>query len=149
MTMIRTQKWLAVLSIGAALTNPAQAGDQMDEFAWSARPVIVFAASDNDPVAIDQLTRLEAEREALQDRDMVVIALWPDRSEVDGQTSALSPSGLRARYSIAAETFAILLVRKDTGVKRESSKPLDPQELFAQVDGMPMRRREMQQRSSQ
>jgi hypothetical protein len=64
--------------------------------------------------------------------------------------SARDCDALRDRFGRnrkgAVDGFAALLVGKDGGVKRTSYEPLDTDDLFDQIDQMPMRRREMRER---
>ena len=50
------------------------------------------------------------------------------------------------RFGVEPGTFAALLVGKDGAVKHRSAEPVEPGELYALVDAMPMRRREMRER---
>jgi hypothetical protein len=45
-----------------------------------------------------------------------------------------------------AKTFSVVLIGKDGGEKLRRATPLSPDELFAIVDAMPMRRAEMRER---
>lgn len=45
-----------------------------------------------------------------------------------------------------AKSFYVVLVGKDGGEKLRRATPLSPEELFAIVDAMPMRRAEMRER---
>jgi len=127
----------------ALMMDVARAGS-MDDFAWNARPVLVFAASHDDTRATEQL-RLLADLQAEQtERHVVVIEVWP--GEVRGAAGkGLDSDRLRSRFGVAAGSFAVLLVGKDTGVKRRVDEVIDPRVLFSQIDGMPMRQREMRE----
>ena len=122
-------------------TGPVTAGS-MDDLAWQKRPVIVFAASDADPQATEQLRLLSEAKAEQAERDIVVIEVRPD--SVRGGGITLDAQAMRARYGISPDTFAVLLIGKDTGVKRHETRIVPPRALFMQIDGMPMRQREMQ-----
>ncbi len=69
------------------------------------------------------------------------------------QASLLLPvwSGLVERDFViqtrfGAEAFSVVLIGKDGGEKLRRPTPLAPEELFAIVDAMPMRRAEMRER---
>lgn len=127
----------AALAALACLSAPLAAGAEpasLDDLRWNARPVVVFADTAEDPHLSRQLSALEAEAAGLAERDMVVLT---DIASAPAETAAL-----RARY--APEGFAVLLIGKDGGVKLRSDAPVEAGALFALVDGMPMRRREMQ-----
>lgn len=51
----------------------------------------------------------------------------------------------RERFGVESGTFAALLVGKDGTVKNRSSEPVGPGGIFALVDAMPMRRRELRE----
>lgn len=113
----------------------------MDAFAWSKRPVVVFAASDTDATANRQRDLLVSQRAEIEDRDMIVVTVWPDR--VEGPVEGVSAADMRSRYGVPQGQFVVLLIGKDTGVKRRSDEVVGLADLFGQIDGMPMRRREM------
>jgi hypothetical protein len=135
---------MASLTFSSALLMMAETAraDQMDDLAWSARPIIVFAATADDPRAAEQLELLNRDSAALSERDIVVIAVWPDQVRSDADLD-VTPESLRTRYGIEAGTFAVLLVGKDTGVKRRADNVVSPDALYSQIDSMPMRQREM------
>jgi hypothetical protein len=53
---------------------------------------------------------------------------------------------IRSRFQISREGFEILLIGKDGTVKLRSDKPVSSEDLFALIDSMPMRKREMRNR---
>jgi len=73
----------------------------------------------------------------------MVIAVWPDHFRSDADLD-VTPESLRTHYGVEAGTFAVLLVGKDTGVKRRADDVVSPDALYSQIDSMPMRQREMQ-----
>ena len=123
-----------------AIAPDARAGG-MDAFAWSKRPVVIFAASDTDAMANRQRDVFANERAEIEDRDMVVLTVWPDR--IEGTVEGVSAADMRISYGVQPGEFAVLLIGKDTGVKRRSNDTVALDDLFSQIDGMPMRRREM------
>jgi uncharacterized protein DUF4174 len=50
------------------------------------------------------------------------------------------------RYGVEPGRFAAVLVGKDGTVKHRSGEPVDSWDLYAVIDEMPMRRREMRER---
>ncbi|BAM04610.1 DUF4174 domain-containing protein [Phycisphaera mikurensis] len=105
-----------------------------DAWAWEKRPVVV--AGEPDAVAA-QVDLLEAEAAGLAERAMIVVP-------VTGEDAA--PASIKERFGIdPAARLTVLLVGKDTGVKRrevDPPEPVTPASLFAEVDRMPMRQRE-------
>lgn len=117
----------------------------MRDFAWEARPLLIFTPSLDDNRLTTQMRHLEDDAEALRDRDMRVIVTGPESVEIDGQASDLSAPAMRDRYGVAADDFAVLLIGKDTGVKLRSDDPVSMNDIYALIDSMPMRRREMRE----
>jgi len=86
---------------------------------------------------------------------MIVLAAFSDGDEakllhsagreVPTRTIPRAPE-LRSRYGVSGDSFALLLVGKDGGVKLTRNEPVALDEICALVDRMPMRRREMRER---
>ncbi|EPX78364.1 DUF4174 domain-containing protein [Salipiger mucosus] len=103
----------------------------LSDLRWDKRPVLVFAPSGDSADYARQIALFEAAEAGLAERDIVVLSdVSPDRPGMLRQ--GFSPAGLK-----------IVLVGKDGGVKLEQDRILRPAELFATIDAMPMRRREM------
>ncbi|MEM6662569.1 MAG: DUF4174 domain-containing protein [Pseudomonadota bacterium] len=100
----------------------------LDDYRWQHRPILVFAASE-DPRLKQQMGRFDAAAEDLADRDNILI--------VDTEPA----SALRARFRPA--DFTVILVGKDGGEKFRRNGLVDPDELNALIDTMPMRLQEM------
>lgn len=113
------------------LTNFSHAQD-LSVHLWEKRPVLVFAASDQDEKYYEQMKLLNADFSALNERDIVIFGdNLPNQNGV-----------LRKKYK--PEGFTMILIGKDGGVKLRRDKPVSARELFSLIDAMPMRQREMQ-----
>ncbi len=113
--------------------GPAPAGeDGLAGYRWESRPVLVFAPSASDPRYEAQIASFRDAAEALAERDIVVLADTDPRS------------GSALRRGIGDDDASVILVGKDGGVKLRAAAPVDPAVILDLVDGMPMRRREMQ-----
>ena len=108
---------------GATAPQPIQSGT-LESLRWQARPVVIFG--DGAPLAAQVLAMTE-DPQAIADRDIVVL--------IDGPGAG----PLRER---AGSGFAVMLIGKDGGVKEIWHEPVDPEEIFALIDAMPMRQRE-------
>ena len=105
----------------------------LDAYQWSARPVLVFAPSPEDPDYLDQMAEFREARDGLEDRDIIVL------SDTDPDAHG------RLRAGLAINGFEIILVGKDGGVKLREDHPLTARALFDTIDAMPMRQREMKE----
>lgn len=122
-------RWLMVWF---ALALPAGAnGDVLAEYLWQARPLVVFAPSQNDPRFERQMALIEAGRAELEERDVVI--LTDTDPEADGEL----------RQSLHPRDFQLVLIGKDGDVKLRKPFPWDVRELSRVIDKMPMRQQEM------
>lgn len=108
--------------------------EDLSQFVWEKRPVIVFADSPADPNFGQQIEFLEARAEELLDRDVVVLT----------DTDPSADSALRTK--LRPRGFMLVLIGKDGGVKLRKPFPWDVRQLMRAIDSMPMRQREIRER---
>lgn len=107
--------------------------DDLSQFHWKKRPVLVFADSADDPAYIEQLDLLHAREDELVKRDVIVLT--------DTDPAARSPLRLKMR----PRGFMLVIVGKDGGVKLRKPFPWDVREITRSIDKMPMRQREIRE----
>lgn len=115
---------------GEMLFLPADM-DDLSEFRWKKRPVLVFADSTDDPAFIEQLSLLQARTEALEERDVIVLT----------DTDPKARGALRLK--MRPRGFMLVLVGKDGGIKLRKPFPWSVREISRSIDKMPMRQREI------
>jgi len=108
--------------------------NNLSEFLWQSRPIVVFADNENDPRFEQQLALLEDQAAALAERDVVVLT--------DTDPSAKS----ELRKELRPRGFMMVLIGKDGGIKLRKASPWDVRELTRVIDKMPMRQREIRER---
>ena len=108
---------------GATTPQPIQV-DTLERLRWQARPVVILG--EGAPLAAQVLAMTE-DPQAVADRDIVVLVDRPGAEPLREQ---------------AGRGFAVLLIGKDGGVKEIWHEPVDPEQIFALIDTMPMRQRE-------
>jgi NADH dehydrogenase [ubiquinone] 1 alpha subcomplex assembly factor 1 len=114
---------------------------------WSERLLVVSAPDDLDAHTSLQLGRLLARAPDLDGRELRVVQLLGDRGgRLAGRTLGQRDVKELRRLWVLPERWTMALVGKDGGVKARWSSPVDPDEIFALVDTMPMRQREVAQR---
>jgi len=111
-------------------------GDVQDlsQFVWEKRPIVVFADSPNDSSFGLQMEYLNARVEELEKRDVVVLT----------DTDPSAQSALRTK--LRPRGFMMVLIGKDGGVKLRKPLPWDVRELSRTIDKMPVRQREIRER---
>jgi hypothetical protein len=106
----------------------------LDDFIWAARPIVVFAQSENDPQFQRQMTLLLERVDELSERDVVIIT--------DTDPDALTD----VRQQLRPRGFMLALLGKDGQVKLRKPAPWDVRELSRSIDKMPMRQQEIRDR---
>lgn len=145
-SIVRLRNILFVLFVGTIMPVHAI---QISEYEWKKRPLLVFAASHDDPRLQEIMNALHQRTCDIEDRDMVLgVIIKHGPSRLDGSIiSKKDASDLRGHYGIDHDQFAVLLIGKDGGVKYRLHAIPDLDDIFNLIDGMPMRRNEMQQRN--
>lgn len=108
--------------------------EDLSQFVWEKRPIIVFAESPNDPNFTLQMEYLEERALELAERDVVVL------TDTDPSVQSALRTKLRPRG------FMLVLIGKDGGVKLRKPLPWDVRELTRSIDKMPIRKRELRER---
>ena len=103
------------------------------------RRLLVFAPSAGHEAYARQLQLLEGREPGCQDRDLLTEPFFEDGS--DGSAAA------RSRFRVEGGAFVAVLVGRDGGEKFRSAEPVPPEKLFDLIDAMPMRRREVQNKT--
>ncbi|WP_414579356.1 DUF4174 domain-containing protein [Anabaena sp. CCY 9402-a] len=143
---------LSPVSIGGTAQGSTQA-IKMSSFnlssqKWQNRVLLVFAPSVNNRTYQQQMQLFNQHQNGFTDRDLVLVqVLATDKSYANGQLiDESSAANLRNGFGVDKENFRVILVGKDSGVKRSDTIPVQATAIFEQIDAMPMRQQEMQQR---
>lgn len=133
---------LLVASILSITTSQGFAMDDLSDFNWKNRVVLVFGDAGDQKVA-RQISLLERQKEELADRDMVVIQVSSQEARiVYGEVAVINAGSLKKAADVSGNGFHIVLVGKDGGVKLRSEHVVTDIEMFDLIDRMPMRRAE-------
>jgi Domain of unknown function (DUF4174) len=136
---------LIVLVTSIALGSAHAVAAELSDYRWERRPLLLFAPTDRDPRLVETLGRIDASRCDFFDRDMVIgVVVAEGQSTLDGQViNAGESQRLVEQYAIGENTFSALLIGKDGGEKLRVNEVPDLQAIYALIDGMPMRSREL------
>ncbi|MEB0039990.1 MULTISPECIES: DUF4174 domain-containing protein [unclassified Pseudomonas] len=140
---------LALATLFTAVVGAALAADSDDPLAQDrgqSRPLIIIASSSVDPTVVSWKKALDepANRAAFNERHMVLYTVINLMGQRDGKSmDAQTTMALIRELKIGAGGEArVILVGKDGEKKIEHSGPIDPKEIFAAIDQMPMREKE-------
>jgi hypothetical protein len=103
--------------------------DRLAEHEWRERLLIVFAPDESDEKLIEQKKLIKESKPGFEKR---LLPIYPPGDDE-----------IHDEFGVGAGSFAAILVGKDGTEKSRFESPVEPEELFRRIDGMPMRRREM------
>ena len=111
---------------------------------YSQRPLLIFAASPDDPQLQIQLRTLQQHAQDVAERDVAVIALpFRTPSPTASTLTEADAEIARHRFNVAPTDFTVILLGKDGGEKLRSRKPLTIDKLRDIIDAMPGRQDEI------
>lgn len=140
---------LLAIAMGAVMTGSAAAAG-LEGMRWEVRPLLVFAPTADDPALERQSAMLADAADGLADRRVAVLIVEPGgvRAASGEPAERIDAAALRSRFGVPDGAFRVILVGLDGGAKLVASEPLPADTLFATVDGMPMRQRELRERGA-
>jgi len=131
----------------AMLWSAAATAQEIDHALWEERLLILIAPSSDDPLVLQQKQALRDRRDAVEERRLRIIELYADRDDTNGQDRpSTSQHAIRQRLGATPDSRELILVGLDGGMKRRAPLATPLSELFRQIDGMPMRRQEIEER---
>ena len=134
-------------AVALSLALPVSAvfadGNPLESERWKTRPVVVVVPQPGDPLLTRLRTTLAqtAQREAFREREMVLYTVVAGQGSRNDQPldTAQTAALLKALELDARGPSTFVLVGKDGGVKLREGAAVDLQQVFAEVDRMPMR----------
>ena len=135
---------LIVLLMGHPLTMESIANEQTSLKAMlhqkkdHRRVLLIYGRDNAQHFTIEQQEALNEVQDGLNERDLDVIVLIA--SEVPEPDRQFLMHDFKLHPS---DEYVAWLIGKDGGVKETYKKPVSTKNLFALIDGMPMRRQEM------
>lgn len=109
------------------LTAPLATAQDLSEYLWLKRPLVIFADTPNNPHFIRQMELLLEDPQSLLDRDVVILT--------DADPKSRSP----LREKLRPRGFSLVLVGKDGKVKLRKPRPWTVREISRAIDNFPLR----------
>ncbi|MDO5528971.1 MAG: DUF4174 domain-containing protein [Paracoccus sp. (in: a-proteobacteria)] len=119
---------------------PAPAGDLRvidaadalpQDFLWTARPVVVFANTADDPAFVQQMREFQQSPRLLVERDVIIVT--------DTDPAAQGPW----RIQLRPRGFSLVVMDKDGEVKQRKPAPWSVREISRAIDRFELRRQEI------
>ena len=116
----------------------------LKSYQWKKRLLLVFAPAENSPAYQKQMQLFQAQQAAFYERDLLLVEIFTEgRSRASGKAlDKADVAKVRSRFQ-SPQDFRVILVGKDSTVKRTDSKPIEAKVIFNEIDAMPMRQQEM------
>lgn len=117
------------------------------EYQWENRLVVIHTATENSELLRKQMQVFENKQKEFIDRKLKVIHTVPGKMKITfPETSAWKAAAIYSEMKKNKPAFELLLIGLDGGVKLRQQDILQTEKLFSLIDGMPMRRAEMQRK---
>jgi len=138
--------------LGASELNPDNVHSHSDDtpfalqqYQWRNRVLVVSAPSPDDSNLLEQLAELASTSDEFADRDMVLVTLLDDADAMAGdrKLTRAEVAATRTTLGIRPGSFALQLIGKDGSVKLSARSATSMTEIYALIDSMPMRQREI------
>ena len=134
-----------VLGVGS---DPVESGASLREFEWKYR-ILVIIQDRTGTEASAQASRFLADRDALRERDLVLITVGEGTAQIlftpseASSTVKLDAKAICQDLDVAPGIFHLALIGKDGTVKMSAETVVEAATIFSRIDQMPMRREEM------
>ena len=136
--------------IGLTVWTPKETlSMDLTKFQWKNRLLFIFAEDAEDPFFKNLQSQIMAQKAEVDDRDLIVFEV-PAQGPARMNNSPLDrkeADSIRTHFAIPGNTFSLILVGKDGGIKLKRSDQVDLREILGLIDSMPMRQNEMRQKS--
>jgi len=120
------------------------------QYQWKKRVLVVSAPNEDDKNLVQQRNELALTADDFADRDMVLMTLLDDAVSTAGERELVAEEATMARSALRIRpgSFALRLIGKDGSVKLTGEEAAPMADIYALIDGMPMRQREKRDRQN-
>lgn len=110
---------------------------------WKNRVLLVFSNDTNQDDFKKQQLILEEKVKELKERKVVVYLFTKSDYNFNFDENWVKSTKLSLEFTEAKNTFKVILIGLDGGIKLAQDSILSSEKLFTIIDGMPMRKREL------
>ena len=149
-SLLKTITLLWALLVVLLATSLTASAKSLDAYLWRNRLLFVIAPDASDPDVVEKLAILKQQTDRLVDRDILVFQIYLRGTSFfqDESLSVEDVTRLRTELGIKPDSKILLLIGKDGSVKRRAPMNTSLREIFIQIDEMPMRRAEIEEKNS-
>jgi hypothetical protein len=138
--MNATSRWLVFLLLFYGFYAQSQV---LSSIQWKNRVLLMMSEDPNDPMVKQQVSLFSEDKEELEERKLVLLQVFPE-FYIMGSDNAIRRASAEVYfdYKSSAKTFELVLIGLDGDEKMRRSDLMRPEDLYAIIDAMPMRRNE-------
>ena len=114
---------------------------------WENRVLLVFTDDKKSDNFKHQIKILSENKKELTERKLVIYQFTENDFTTDFSEVWYSSNSMFKKYVNTSDSFKVLLLGLDGGIKLEQDKILSLEKLFTIIDGMPMRRSELKSKN--
>ncbi|QTD37192.1 DUF4174 domain-containing protein [Polaribacter batillariae] len=114
---------------------------------WKNRLLLVYADDINSSDFKNQTLILKKHPKELLERKLLIYRFTKDTYNFNFEKNWKKSNSLYKKYVHNVRRFKVLLIGLDGGIKLQQNSVLKPDKLFAIIDGMPMRKRELKNKN--
>ena len=114
---------------------------------WENRVLLVFTDDKKSDNFKHQIKILSENKKELIERKLVIYQFTENDFTTDFSEVWFSSNSMFKKYVHTNDSFKVLLLGLDGGIKLEQDKILSLEKLFTIIDGMPMRRSELKSKN--
>ncbi len=111
---------------------------------WKNRVLLVMSEDPNDPMVKQQVSLFSQDAEKMKERKLILFQVFPEFFLMGGDSAIRRSSAeVYFDYKSVKKSFEMVLIGLDGDEKMRRTELIRPDDLYAIIDAMPMRRLEM------
>ena len=127
-----------------ALSNQSLCAQDLTTHQWKNRLLLIIIEDSSSLELKQQLAVFAKHQAGMEERKLLVYQITPQHYRTTGKWQFSSK--LYSSFHSGATPFEVILIGLDGGIKWQQNTILSCEKLFTLIDGMPMRRRELQKK---
>lgn len=130
---------LVIIQLALSMDN-----SPFDTFQWKNRILVIYSNESSNLLTSQKQYYADGKTD-YEERDLTVFVLTDETlNYIDNSATSIDATDVRNFLNISEkDTFNVSLIGKDGGIKLQQNTLLTNKKLFATIDAMPMRKREM------
>jgi len=122
-------------------------GQDLEKHQWKNRVLLIYGDDRNNADFLKQMKILSKDKEGLLERKLRIYQFAKNGFTTGFNKVWFSPNSLYKNNVNNDDGFKVILIGLDGGIKLAQNSILSTEKLFAIIDGMPMRKRELNKKN--